>query len=76
MVSHGPRRSRARSFPRLIVSGWHTSAIAMRLATEAALKGLESFASPGVDYIKWRTPYALGTRYRSNQSHHARRRTF
>jgi|APFre7841882724_1041349.scaffolds.fasta_scaffold04878_7 acyl dehydratase len=47
-------------FEGLIASGWHTSAIAMRLATEAVLKGAESFASPGVAYIKWRHPVRPG----------------
>jgi acyl dehydratase len=40
-------------FGGLIASGWHTCAIAMRLATDAALHGSESFASPGVEKIRW-----------------------
>ena len=47
-------------FDGLIASGWHTCAIAMRLAADAALKGSESFASPGVEHIKWRLPVRPG----------------
>ena len=48
------------SFGGLIASGWHTCAIAMRLAADAALEGSESFASPGVEHIKWRQPVRPG----------------
>ena len=47
-------------FGGLIASGWQTCAIAMRLGADAALKGSESFASPGVDHIKWRHPVRPG----------------
>ena len=47
-------------FGGLIASGWHTSAIAMRLVTEAALAGSESFASPGLAYLKWPHPVRPG----------------
>lgn len=43
-------------FGGLIASGWHSCGIAMRLATEAALAGSESFASPGLAYVKWTHP--------------------
>lgn len=46
---HGP-------FGGLIASGWHTCSIAMRLVAEAFLTGSESFASPGLNYIKWPAP--------------------
>ena len=49
-----PERSAAESrFGGLIASGWHTCGIAMRLVTQAALDGSESFASPGLAYVKW-----------------------
>jgi acyl dehydratase len=32
----------------------------MRLATDAVLRGSESFASPGIGYIKWLHPVRLG----------------
>jgi len=47
-------------FQGLIASGWHTCAIAMRLTADAALKGSESFASPGLAYLKWKSPVRPG----------------
>jgi len=47
-------------FGGLIASGWHSCGIAMRLATDAALAGSESFASPGLAYIKWTHPVRPG----------------
>jgi acyl dehydratase len=47
-------------FQGLIASGWHTCAIAMRLAVEAALAGSESYASPGLAYVKWLRPVRIG----------------
>jgi len=52
-AAHGP-------FGGIIASGWHTCAIAMRLAVDRILKGSESFASPGVAYIKWPNPVRAG----------------
>ena len=52
-AAHGP-------FGGLIASGWHTCAVAMRLAVDAILTGSESFASPGVAYIKWPNPVRAG----------------
>jgi acyl dehydratase len=40
----------------LIASGWHTCAIAMRLACDHLLAGSESIGSPGVAYLKWPAP--------------------
>jgi len=40
----------------LIASGWQTCGIAMRLLAEKALAGSESFASPGLQYVKWLKP--------------------
>ena len=51
-------------FEGLIASGWHTCAIAMRLAADAALAGSESFASPGIAYIKWPHPVRPGDELR------------
>jgi len=44
----------------LIASGWQTCGIAMRLASLAALEGSESFASPGLAYVKWPHPVRPG----------------
>ena len=52
-AAHGP-------YGGLIASGWHTCAIAMRLAVENWLAGSESFGSPGVAYIKWPNPVRPG----------------
>lgn len=47
-------------FGGLIGSGWHTCAMAMRLAADAVLAGSESFASPGVEQIRWPQPVRPG----------------
>ena len=47
-------------FGGLIASGWHTCGIAMRLVAQTALEGSESFASPGLDYVKWPNPVRPG----------------
>lgn len=52
------------SFGGLIASGWHTCAIAMRLVVEAALQGSESFASPGLKYVRWPHPVRPGDELR------------
>jgi acyl dehydratase len=44
----------------LIASGWQTCGIAMKLAVQAALDGSESFASPGLAYVKWKHPVRAG----------------
>lgn len=46
----------------LIASGWQTCSIAMRLVAEKALEGSESFASPGLAYVKWPYPVRAGDR--------------
>ena len=47
-------------FGGLIASGWHTCSIAMRLVVEAALAGSESFASPGLEHVRWPNPVRPG----------------
>ena len=54
-AAHGP-------FDGLIASGWHTCGIAMRLIVDAALNGSESFASPGLEYVRWPAPVRPGDR--------------
>ena len=49
-----------RSHGGLIASGWQTCGIAMRLLAEKALAGSESFASPGLQYVKWLKPVRPG----------------
>jgi acyl dehydratase len=48
------------AFGGLIASGWHTCAIAMRLVVDAALQGSESFASPGLEQVRWPNPVRPG----------------
>jgi acyl dehydratase len=55
-----PEAAAAGRFQGLIASGWHTCSLAMRLAVEVALAGSESFASPGIAYIKWPAPVRPG----------------
>jgi acyl dehydratase len=55
-----PEAAQHGRFGGLIASGWHTCAIAMRLVTDAALQGSESFASPGLAYVKWPHPVRPG----------------
>lgn len=47
-------------FSGLIASGWQTCSIAMRMIVESALAGSESFASPGLKYVKWPNPVRPG----------------
>jgi acyl dehydratase len=53
-------RARAGRWNGLIASGWHTCAVAMRLVVDGALRGSESFGSPGLEYLKWLTPVRPG----------------
>jgi len=48
------------AFGGLIASGWHTCSIAMRLVVDAALRGSESFASPGLEHVRWPHPVRPG----------------
>lgn len=47
-------------FGGLIASGWHTCSIAMKLVVEAVLAGSESFASPGLEHVRWPNPVRPG----------------
>jgi acyl dehydratase len=40
----------------LIASGWHTCALAMQLISRHILEGSESYASPGLSYVRWPNP--------------------
>jgi acyl dehydratase len=55
-----PDAAAAGRFGGLIASGWQTCGIAMRLAVERVLTGSESFASPGVERIRWPHPVRAG----------------
>jgi len=47
-------------FEGLIASGWHSCGIAMRLVVDRVLHDSESFASPGLKYLKWLQPIRPG----------------
>lgn len=58
---HVDARAAARHrFAGLVASGWHTCAIAMRLAVDHVLQGSESFASPGLAFVRWPHPVRPG----------------
>ena len=47
-------------FQGLIASGWHTCAMAMSLVASEVLQGSESYASPGLAYVRWPNPARPG----------------
>jgi acyl dehydratase len=47
-------------FGGLVASGWHTSAIFMRLLVDGLLKKSSAIASPGVDELRWKKPVRPG----------------
>ena len=51
-----PKRAAEGRWGGLIASGWHTCALAMRMAVDAALHDSESFGSPGLGEVRWRVP--------------------
>ena len=55
-----PQCAAAGPWQGLIASGWQTCGVAMRLACDAILAGSESFASPGLAYLKWENPVRAG----------------
>ena len=55
-----PAAAASSRFGGLIASGWQTCGIAMRLAVDAVLRGSESFASPGLAYLRWPHPVRAG----------------
>ena len=57
-----PEAAASGPFGGLIASGWHSCGIAMRMVVERVLKDSESFASPGLKYLKWLHPVRPGDR--------------
>ncbi|MFD8687462.1 MaoC family dehydratase [Streptomyces sp. NPDC059651] len=47
-------------FQGLIASGWHTTAVMMRLYADHYLSKVASLASPGVDEVRWQRPVRPG----------------
>jgi acyl dehydratase len=44
----------------LSASGWHTSAIGMRMMIDAFLGNSSSQGSPGIDFMEWKRPVLAG----------------
>jgi acyl dehydratase len=55
-----PERAQAGPWQGLIASGWHTCAMAMKLVSTEILHDSESFASPGLSYLRWPNPVRAG----------------
>ena len=55
-----PQGARETIYGGLIASGWHTSALFMRLFTDNYLPGPASLGSPGVDELRWLRPVRPG----------------
>ena len=63
---HIDEAAAARSvFRGLLASGWHTTAIFMRLMWDAFLHDAASLGSPGVDEIRWLKPVRPGDTLRA-----------
>jgi acyl dehydratase len=57
-----PEAARRSIWGGLVASGWHTTALFMRLLVDGHLTSVESIASPGVDEIRWLKPVRPGAR--------------
>ena len=55
-----PELAKASFFGGIIASGWHTTAMFMRLLVDGLLSEALSFGSPGVDEIRWLKPVRPG----------------
>ncbi|GAA1712840.1 MaoC family dehydratase [Fodinicola feengrottensis] len=55
-----PVAAAAGPFGGLIASGWHTTAIMMRLLADHYVSSNASLASPGVDELRWTAPVRPG----------------
>lgn len=57
-----PEGAKLTPFGGLIASGWHTGSLMMRLLVEGYLTHVASFASPGIDELRWIKPVRPGDR--------------
>ncbi|MCC2594910.1 MaoC family dehydratase [Pusillimonas sp. MFBS29] len=55
-----PEQAKEGRWDGLIASGWLTCSLAMRMAVNAALRNSESFASPGLERLRWILPVRAG----------------
>ena len=51
-----PERANSTPLGGLVASGWHTTAMMMRMLVESYLNQAASIASPGVDELRWPAP--------------------
>jgi acyl dehydratase len=59
-----PEAARQGPFDGLIASGWHTTALMMRLLAEHSLSSVASLGSPGIDELRWLAPVRPDDRLR------------
>ena len=59
-----PEKAARGPFGGLIASGWHTSALLMRLYANHYLSKVASLASPGLDELRWYKPVRPGDQLR------------
>jgi acyl dehydratase len=55
-----PSRAAGGPFGGLIASGWHTSALMMRLYADHFVSKVASLGSPGIDELRWTRPVRPG----------------
>ena len=55
-----PERAKDSIFGGLVASGWHITALFMRLFVDGLLSQTDSIASPGVDEVRWLLPVRPG----------------
>jgi acyl dehydratase len=55
-----PELAKKSIYGRLIASGWHTTALMMRLYTDHYLSKVANLGSPGADELKWDKPVFPG----------------
>lgn len=63
-----PAQARESVFGGLIASGWHTTALWMRLLVDGFLHETVSLGSPGVDEVRWLQPVRPGDTLRARLS--------
>lgn len=63
-----PVRAKETFFEGLVASGWHTTALFMRLLYDGLIKDTVGLASPGVDEVRWRNPVRPGDTLHCNLS--------
>lgn len=60
-----PEGAKDSIFHGLVASGWHTTALFMRLLVDGLLQETISMGSPGVDEVRWRMPVHPGDSLRA-----------